>query len=185
MRSTFVPVLTGAVFLAAVLTGCVVAPYDDGPYDDGTYYSGTYYSGTYYSGRYYGFNAISAMPTNLYGPGDNFDLQTSHVLPALIHKFHLAKMRADAAVPVWGSGKPRREFLYVDDLADALCFLMEKYDSPEIVNIGVGNDVSIAELAGIVSEITGFSGTTRCIMAYTYCSKAAQKRRKILRIWSW
>ena len=88
----------------------------------------------------HGFNAISVMPTNLYGPGDNFDLQTSHVLPALLRKFHAAKESGAKEVTVWGSGTPRREFLYVDDLADALCFLMERYDSPEIINVGCGSD---------------------------------------------
>jgi GDP-L-fucose synthase len=108
--------------------------------------------------RQYGFNAISAMPTNLYGPGDNFDLASSHVLPALIRKFHEAKVRREPTVTVWGSGTPRREFLHVDDLADALCFLMERYDSPEIINVGCGEDLSIAELAALVREIVGFEG---------------------------
>jgi GDP-L-fucose synthase len=108
--------------------------------------------------RQYGFNAISVMPTNLYGPGDNFDLQTSHVLPALLRKFHAAKQAGDAEVTVWGSGAPRREFLYVDDLADALCFLMERYDSPEIINVGCGEDVTIAELAALIRDIVGFRG---------------------------
>ncbi len=107
----------------------------------------------------YGFNAISVMPTNLYGPGDNFDLQTSHVLPALLRKLHTAKEHGDAEVSVWGSGTPRREFLYVDDLADALLFLMEHYDSPEIINVGCGEDVTIAELARLIAEIVGFRGT--------------------------
>jgi GDP-L-fucose synthase len=106
----------------------------------------------------YGFNAISVMPTNLYGPGDNFDLQTSHVLPALLRKFHAAKESGAADVTVWGSGTPRREFLYVDDLADALCFLMERYDSPEIINVGWGEDVTIAELAGLVADVVGYRG---------------------------
>jgi GDP-L-fucose synthase len=108
--------------------------------------------------RQYGFNAISAMPTNLYGPGDNFDLQTSHVLPALLRKFHTAKTHGDPSVVVWGSGTPRREFLYVDDLADALCFLMERYDSPEIVNIGCGEDISIGDLARLVAKVVGYRG---------------------------
>jgi GDP-L-fucose synthase len=108
--------------------------------------------------RQYGFNAISVMPTNLYGPGDNFDLQTSHVLPALIRKFHEAKTARSAAVTIWGSATPRREFLHVDDLADALCFLMTSYDSPEIINVGCGEDVTIAELASLVRELVGFAG---------------------------
>jgi GDP-L-fucose synthase len=108
--------------------------------------------------KQYGFNAISAMPTNLYGPGDNFDLQSSHVLPALIRKFDSAKRAGDPAVTVWGSGTPRREFLFVDDLADACCFLMENYDSPDIINVGVGEDLTIAELAILIKDIVGFSG---------------------------
>ena len=106
----------------------------------------------------YGFNAICVMPTNLYGPGDNFDLQSSHVLPALLRKFHAAKQAGDAEVTVWGSGAPRREFLYVDDLADALCFLMERYESSEIINVGCGEDVTIAELAARIRDIVGFRG---------------------------
>jgi GDP-L-fucose synthase len=108
--------------------------------------------------RQYGFNAISIMPTNLYGPGDDFDLESSHVLPALIRKFHEARVQRAASVSVWGTGAPRREFLYVDDLADAACFLMEEYDSPEIVNVGVGEDISIAELADLIRGIVGFEG---------------------------
>jgi GDP-L-fucose synthase len=108
--------------------------------------------------RQYGFNAISVMPTNLYGPGDNFDLQTSHVLPALLRKLDTAKRNGETEVAVWGSGTPRREFLYVDDLADALCFLMERYDSPEIINVGWGEDVTIAELARAIADIVGFRG---------------------------
>ena len=106
----------------------------------------------------YGFDAISVMPTNLYGPGDNFDLQSSHVLPALLRKFHTAKESGTKEVTVWGSGTPRREFLYVDDLADALCFLMERYDSPEIINVGCGEDITIAELAALVADVVGFRG---------------------------
>jgi GDP-L-fucose synthase len=107
----------------------------------------------------HGFNAISVMPTNLYGPGDNFDLQTSHVLPALLRKFHAARESGSKDVAVWGSGTPRREFLYVDDLADALCFLMERYDSPEIINVGWGEDVTIAELAALIADVVGFRGS--------------------------
>lgn len=108
--------------------------------------------------RQYGTRFISAMPTNLYGPGDNFDLQTSHVLPALLRKFHEAKEAGTAEVVVWGSGRPRREFLHVDDLADACVFLMERYEGSEIVNVGVGEDVSIRELAEIVREVVGYRG---------------------------
>lgn len=106
----------------------------------------------------YGCNYISVMPTNLYGPGDNFDLNTSHVLPALIRKFHEAKIRQDEEVVVWGTGKPRREFLHVDDLAHACIFLMHKYNQPEIINIGTGKDVSIADLAVLVKNIVGYEG---------------------------
>ena len=109
--------------------------------------------------KQHGFNAISLMPTNLFGPGDNFDLQTSHVLPALIRKFHMAKTAGNPSVPIWGSGKPRREFLYVDDLAAAAIFLMETYDGIEIVNVGTGKDISIAELAELVSRVVGYEGT--------------------------
>jgi GDP-L-fucose synthase len=108
--------------------------------------------------RQYGFNAISLMPTNLYGPGDNFDLQNSHVLPALIRRFHEAKLRGDEALSVWGTGTPRREFLHVDDLADAVVYLLETYDGEGIVNIGWGEDVTIKELAGMVAEVSGFRG---------------------------
>jgi len=109
--------------------------------------------------REYGKNFISGMPTNLYGPNDNFDLQTSHVLPALIRKVHEAKRDGAKEVAVWGSGKPRREFLHVDDLADACFFLLENYNSLEIVNIGCGEDVSIRELAETVCEVIGFEGS--------------------------
>ncbi|MDI6692890.1 MAG: GDP-L-fucose synthase [Anaerosomatales bacterium] len=108
--------------------------------------------------RQYGFSGISLMPTNLYGPGDNFALETSHVLPALIRKFHEAKLAGAPAVTVWGTGTPRREFLHVDDLADAALFLMERYDEEDIVNVGVGEDVSIAELAEIVRDVVGYEG---------------------------
>ncbi|MEQ8427850.1 MAG: GDP-L-fucose synthase [Gammaproteobacteria bacterium] len=108
--------------------------------------------------KQYGFNAISMMPTNLYGPGDNFDLLSSHVLPALIRKFHEGKVNGSDSVEIWGTGKPFREFLYVDDMADACCFLMENYDEPEIVNIGTGKDISIADLAKLIKNIVGFEG---------------------------
>ncbi|MGB6355398.1 MAG: GDP-L-fucose synthase [Steroidobacteraceae bacterium] len=108
--------------------------------------------------RQFGFNAISLMPTNLYGPGDNFDLQNSHVLPALIRRFHEAKVRGDARVAVWGTGTPRREFLHVDDLADAVLYLLQTYDAEPIVNIGWGQDVTICELAELCMSAVGYSG---------------------------
>ena len=108
--------------------------------------------------RQFGTNYISVMPTNLYGPGDNFDLQTSHVLPALIRKVDDAKMAHAPTVVVWGSGTPRREFLHVDDMAAACVMLMERYDSSEIINIGCGEDVSIAELAEVIREVVGYEG---------------------------
>jgi GDP-L-fucose synthase len=108
--------------------------------------------------KQYGFNGISLMPTNLYGPGDTFDLETSHVLPALIRKFDDARRTEAPSVTLWGTGTPRREFLHVDDLADAAVFLMRDYDSPEIINVGVGKDISIAELAALVREAVGFEG---------------------------
>jgi GDP-L-fucose synthase len=108
--------------------------------------------------REYGARFISAMPTNLYGPGDNFDLNCSHVLPALIRKAHQAKLEGARDMTVWGSGTPRREFLHVDDLAAACRFLIEHYDSPEIVNVGCGEDVTIRELAELVREVVGFEG---------------------------
>jgi GDP-L-fucose synthase len=108
--------------------------------------------------RQYGSKFISAMPTNLYGPEDNFDLESSHVMPALIRKFHEAKINRVPSVTVWGTGKPLREFLHVDDCAAACLFLMQHYDGEEIVNIGVGEDLSIAELAELVSKVVGFAG---------------------------
>jgi len=108
--------------------------------------------------RQYGFNAISAMPTNLYGPGDNYHPTNSHVVPALIRRFHQAKQANDSAVTIWGSGRPLREFLHVDDLAGALLFLMRNYDDPSIINIGSGHEVSIAQLGQMISEVVGFEG---------------------------
>ncbi len=106
----------------------------------------------------YGCNFISAMPTNLYGPNDNYDLNNSHVLPALLRKFHEAKIQNQPEVIVWGSGTPRREFLHVDDMADACVFLMNNYNEEGLINIGVGEDISIKELAELMKEITGFKG---------------------------
>ena len=106
----------------------------------------------------YGTNYISLMPTNLYGPGDNFDLETSHVLPALLRKFHDAKMQKNPTVTIWGTGTPQREFLHVDDLADAAVFLMENYNDSEIINVGTGEDVTIKELATIIKEVVGYDG---------------------------
>jgi GDP-L-fucose synthase len=111
--------------------------------------------------KQYGFDAISLMPTNLYGPGDNFDLHSSHVLPALIRKFHEAKLNQLPEVEIWGSGTPKREFLHVDDLASACLFLMDKYSSAEIINIGSGQEVTIAELAALVKELVDFAGGLR------------------------
>jgi GDP-L-fucose synthase len=107
----------------------------------------------------YGCNFISVMPTNMYGPNDNYDLQNSHVLPALLRKFHEAKLAGNNEVVVWGSGKPRREFMHVDDAADACPFLMKNYNEPGLVNIGVGNDLTIKELAELIKKITGFEGS--------------------------
>jgi GDP-L-fucose synthase len=108
--------------------------------------------------RQYGVNFISAMPTNLYGPNDNFDLANSHVLPALMRKFHEAKVKDDPTVTVWGTGTPLREFLYVDDLADALVFLMNTYNDIEFVNVGTGQEVSIKELALTMKAVVGYEG---------------------------
>ena len=106
----------------------------------------------------HGANFISAMPTNLYGPGDNYDLQNSHVVPALLRKFHEAKVQGDPTVTCWGTGSPRREFLHVDDLAEACLFLMEKYDDKPFVNVGTGTDLPIRELAETIQDIVGFEG---------------------------
>jgi GDP-L-fucose synthase len=108
--------------------------------------------------KQYGFHAISLMPTNLYGPGDHFDLKASHVLPALMRKAHEARVNDSSEMEVWGTGAPRREFMHVDDLADAALFLMLHYDEPEIINVGVGADLSIRELAELVSRVVGYRG---------------------------
>jgi GDP-L-fucose synthase len=108
--------------------------------------------------REYGANFISAMPTNLYGPNDNFDLEKSHVLAALLRKTHEAKVRNEKKLVVWGTGEPRREFLHVDDLASALLLLLQKYDSPEIINVGCGEDITIRELARLICDLVGFDG---------------------------
>lgn len=109
----------------------------------------------------YGEHFVSVMPTNLYGPGDNFDLVGAHVLPALIRKMHEAKVSGADDVEVWGSGKPRREFLYIDDLAEACLFVMDHYDQAEVINVGVGQDISILEVATLVAEVVGFKGRVR------------------------
>jgi len=112
--------------------------------------------------REFGANFISAMPTNLYGPNDNFDLVSSHVLPALLRKAHTAKTKGQRELVLWGSGNPRREFLHVDDLAAACVFLLENYDSPEIINIGCGEDISVRELAELICDVVGFDGELAC-----------------------
>ena len=106
----------------------------------------------------YKANFISAMPTNLYGPEDNFDLETSHVLPALLHKFYLAKEKDQSSISLWGSGSVYRELLHVDDLAEACLFLMDHYESPELINVGCGHDIRIRDLAELVSKVVGYSG---------------------------
>src|SRR6187551_2034412 len=106
----------------------------------------------------YGCNFISVMPTNLYGPNDNYDLNNSHVLPALLRKFHEAKMKNDPEVIVWGTGSPRREFLHADDMADACVHLMKNYNEPGLINIGVGEDISIKELAEMIKDVVGYNG---------------------------
>lgn len=108
--------------------------------------------------RQYGFNAISLMPTNLYGPGDNFHPDNSHVLPALIRRFHEAKITGKPSVTLWGTGAPRREFLHADDLAAAAVFLMENYDSENIINVGAGKDISIKALGELIKEVVGYEG---------------------------
>ena len=109
----------------------------------------------------YNCNFISVMPTNLYGPNDNYDLHNSHVLPALLRKFHEAKTNGEEAVTIWGTGEPKREFLHADDLADACWFLMENFDEPGFLNIGVGEDISIKNLALLIKDITGYTGEIR------------------------
>lgn len=109
--------------------------------------------------KQYGCDYISAMPTNLYGPGDNFDLENSHVLPALIRKAHEAKLASESSIKIWGSGTPRREFLHVDDLADGCIFLLKHYSSDEHINIGSGDDINIRDLAEIIKRIVGFTGS--------------------------
>ncbi len=114
-----------------------------------------------YYNKQYGTNFISCMPTNLYGPNDNFDLETSHVMPALIRKFHEANIEKKSYVEVWGTGTPKREFLYVDDMADACVYLMNNYDRDETVNIGTGDEVSIKELAELIKDVVGYDGEIR------------------------
>jgi len=109
----------------------------------------------------YGLDFISAMPTNLYGPGDNFDPETSHVLPALLYRFHTAKTNREPHVTIWGTGTPRREFLHVDDCADALVFLMKNYSQAETINIGAGSDIPIIDLARLVAATVGYEGEVR------------------------
>jgi GDP-L-fucose synthase len=130
--------------------------------------------------RQYGSPCVAAMPTNLYGPGDNFDPLDSHVIPGLMRRIHEAKTQDAAEVAIWGTGTPRREFLYVDDLGDACLFLMEHYDQPEIINIGVGQDQSIAELAHLVAQVVGFQG--RLIFDPSYPDGTPRKLLDISRL---
>ncbi len=130
--------------------------------------------------REYGANFISAMPTNLYGPNDNFDLETSHALAAILRKAHEAKASGARQLVIWGSGTPRREFLHVDDLAAACLFLLEKYDSPEIINVGCGEDVSIRELAELICDIIGFRG--ELVMDKTKPDGTARKLLDVTRL---
>ena len=132
--------------------------------------------------RQYGFPGICLMPTNLYGPGDHFDPQRSHVLPALVRKFHDAKIRALDEVVVWGTGAPRREFMHVDDLADACLFLMQNYDDESIVNVGIGEDMSIRELAELVREVVGFRGRLRFDPSLSPAGRTAVPIGVILRL---
>jgi GDP-L-fucose synthase len=140
----------------------------------------------------YGCNFISVMPTNLYGPNDNYDLNNSHVLPALIRKFHEAKMKEEASVILWGSGNPLREFMHADDMADACVYLMENYSSEKFVNVGTGEDISIRDLASLIGEVVGFKGniqydsskpdgTPRKLMDVSYLHSLGWKHRINLR----
>ncbi len=128
----------------------------------------------------YGDHFISVMPTNLYGPNDNYDLQNSHVLPALLRKFHIASMSKAPEVVVWGTGTPLREFLHADDMADACLFLMQHYDEPGPINIGVGHDISIADLARLVQKITGYKG--RLVFDTTKPDGTPRKRMDISKL---
>lgn len=142
--------------------------------------------------RQYGTEYISVMPTNLYGPGDNFDLETSHVLPALLRKFHQAKINNNPFVQIWGTGSPKREFLHCDDLADACVHLMKNYSGNEIINIGVGEDISIKDLALLIKDIVGFKGelkfdtskpdgTPRKLLDVTFLNKLGWRAKISLR----
>ncbi|MBM4295993.1 MAG: NAD-dependent epimerase/dehydratase family protein, partial [Deltaproteobacteria bacterium] len=130
--------------------------------------------------RQYGTRFISAMPTNLYGPGDNFHPTDSHVIPALMRRLHEAKVAGADSVVVWGTGAPRREFLFVDDLADACLFLMEHYDSGEIINVGAGQDISIADLAGLMTKVVAFPG--KIVFDPSYPDGTPQKLLDVSRI---
>lgn len=130
--------------------------------------------------KQYGFDAISLMPTNLYGPGDNFHLENSHVIPALIRRFHEAKLRQDAEVAIWGSGTPRREFLHADDMADACVFLMNSYSGSDPINVGVGEDIPIRELAEHIRRIIGFKG--RIVLDTSKADGTPQKLMDVSRL---
>jgi GDP-L-fucose synthase len=140
----------------------------------------------------YNFNAISAMPTNLYGPNDNFHDKNSHVIPALINRFHTAKQNNSPYVTAWGSGSPRREFLHVDDLAQALLYLLENYDQSEPINVGVGTDITIKELTDLVAQVVGYKGkiewdrtkqdgTPRKLLDVSHINKLGWRAKKLLR----
>jgi GDP-L-fucose synthase len=130
--------------------------------------------------RQYGVDVVSLMPTNLYGPGDNYDLETSHVLPALLRKIHEAKVNGADEVEVWGSGRPRREFLYVDDAADAAVFAATRYSGEQHLNVGTGEDISIADLARLIAEIVGWEG--RLVFDATMPDGTMLKRLDVSRI---